>query len=310
MLKEKIVSIALLVLIIIFIPIFLTTIMTGVGRVSKSENTIEVKINYDGREQVMDIEQYLVGVVAAEMPANFELEALKAQAVAARTYTLKRTRENPDIVFTNKIQSYASDAQLEEQWSVNDYPIHYAKIKEAVQKTRGVVMTYENELIDAVFHSTSTGMTQSAEDVWGQAIPYLQPVESLEDINAPSFIHQYDLTKEDFIQMIKSYDSAIEIGDHLSNELQIIERNKQGYVKKIQVGNKILSGEVFRKVLGLASTNFSITHNLSNLEIICKGFGHGVGLSQYGAEALAIEGYGYKEILKYYYKDILIKNEY
>jgi len=310
MIKDKIISISLVVLVIMFIPIFITTILTGIGRVNKNESTISVKINYNGYEETVDLEDYLVGVVAAEMPVNFELEALKAQAVAARTYTLKRLKENPEIVFTKDIQSYESKEELDKKWTVNDYAINYAKIKNAVDSTRGIVMVYDGELIDAVFHSTSTGMTQSAKDVWGKDIPYLQAVESLEDINSPYYLHKYTFTINEFIELVNNYDKEVEISNDFNSEVQIIERNDNGYVNKIQVGNKVYTGEVFRKILNLASSNFIISYNLNEVEITCKGYGHGVGLSQYGAEALAIDGYTYKDILKHYYKDILIKNEY
>ncbi|PKM52623.1 MAG: stage II sporulation protein D [Firmicutes bacterium HGW-Firmicutes-7] len=304
--KEKIISKGLIVLAVFFIPIFITTLLTDFR---KSPNNIEdklVTIHYNEGELQIPLESYLVGVVAAEMPVFFEGEALKAQAVTARTYTMKRYNQNPNIVFTKDIQSYYSDKELEELWGINDYAFYYSKIRDAVKETSGQVITYKDELIDAVFHSTSIGRTRSAKELWGQDIPYLEGAESLEDINAPTYLHQFVFDFIEFQDIVQQFDSSISFSKELPNEIQIIERNKEGYVLSIQVGNKIFSGEDFRKILEIASSNFTISFDENSVNIVCKGYGHGVGMSQYGAEAFANMGKGYQEILKHYYKDINI----
>lgn len=304
--REKAINIALIVIGIFFLPIFITTLLTDVGRSSTKAQDIVVTIHYKEGEEQMPLETYLIGVVAAEMPVYFDEEALKAQAITARTYTLKRLKENPDIIFTEGIQDFCSEKQLEEMWGVKDYTFYYTRIRNAVQKTSGQVIIYNGELIDAVFHSTSIGMTRRALDVWGQDIPYLQVAESLEDINAPTYLHKYSFDFNDFQDKAIQYDGEIVFSKDLPSEIQIIERNKEGYILSILVGNKIFDGEEFRKIFELASSNFSLSFTENQINIICKGYGHGVGLSQYGAEAMANSGKSYSDIIKHYFKDIEI----
>lgn len=307
--RERIINAALIVLAIFFLPIFVTTLLTDVGKNADSAQDLIVNIHYSDGEQKLPLETYLIGVVAAEMPVYFDEEALKAQAITARTYTLKRLKENKNLVFTEDIQDYYSNKELEEKWGVNDYAFYYSRIRNAVQKTKGQVITYNGELIDAVFHSTSIGMTRSALDVWGQDIPYLQVAESLEDINAPTYLHKYSFHFNNFQDMATQYDSEIKFTKELPSEIQIVERNKEGYILSIQVGNKIFSGEEFRKIYNLASSNFSLSFVENEVNIICKGYGHGVGLSQYGAEAMANGGKNFMDIVKHYFKDVEIVNK-
>lgn len=304
--REKIISTLLVVLIIFFIPVFITTILSGIRKKDENTDDIKITINYNQGENKIDLEDYIIGVVAAEMPVTFHEEALKAQAVAARTYTLKKLEEDDSIIFTSDFQSYYSEEELESIWGVNDYALYYSKLQNAVSSTKGMVMIYDHDLIDAVFHSTSTGMTQSAEEMWGQDIPYLKGVESLEDINAPTYLHRYSYSNDEFIKIMEQYDDELVINDNISSQIQIIERNSVGYIKKIQIGNKIYEGQEFRNIFGLASSNFQITLKDNNTEILCKGYGHGVGLSQYGADAMAKAGHSFADILKHYYKDIKI----
>lgn len=307
--KERIINCALIVLAIFFLPIFITTLLTDVGKSAVNGNDIMVNIHYSEGELNIPLETYLIGVVAAEMPVYFDEEALKAQAITARTYTLKRLKENSNTVFTEDIQDYFSDKQLEEKWGVNDYAFYYSRIRKAVQETKGQVITYDGELIDAVFHSTSIGMTRSALEVWGQDIPYLQVAESLEDINAPTYLHKYSFEFNTFQDMASQYDGDITFAKELPSEIQIVERNKEGYILSIQVGNKIFNGEEFRKIFNLASSNFSLSFTNNEINIICKGYGHGVGLSQYGAEAMANAGKSCIDIVKHYFKDVEIVNK-
>lgn len=302
--REKIISKALIVLAVFFLPIFITTLLADLGRNTVNNGDTMVTVEYNDGKIQLPLNQYLIGVVAAEMPIQFEEEALKAQAVAARTYTMKRYQKDPQMVFTSTIQSYYSKNELENLWGVDDYPLNYSKIKQAVEGTKNQVLTYQDDLIDAVFHSTSIGVTRSALEVWGQDIPYLQKVESLEDINASTYLHQYALSYDEVKKKANTFDDQIVLTDELSNDIQIIERNKEGYVLKIQVGNKIYSGEEFRKIFGLASSNFSILFNEKKVEVVCRGYGHGVGLSQYGAESMAKAGLTYDQILLHFYTSI------
>ncbi|GMQ59574.1 stage II sporulation protein D [Vallitalea sediminicola] len=306
--REKIISILLIVLIICFIPIFITTVIKGIPRDKHNVEIKEsVKVLVNEKQQNMNLNDYLIGVVAAEMPVNFYDEALKAQAVAARTFTLKKMQNDSNHIFNNSEQAYLTKEDMEVSWGTENFAKYYNKIRNAVVNTNNEVVVYEGDLIEAVFHSTSAGMTQSAKDVWGEDIPYLVSVSSSEDINSPEYLHKQTFTQEEFISKIK--ERINDFGaytNEIINEIQIISRTKEGYVAQIQIGNKILDGEVVRSYLGLESSNFSIDNVDGNIEVSCKGYGHGVGMSQYGADSLAQQGYTYKEILEHYYTDTAV----
>ncbi|MBC7959097.1 MAG: stage II sporulation protein D [Vallitaleaceae bacterium] len=302
--REKIISKALIVLAVFFLPVFITSLFTDFGKKVSTAEDVSITIEYKDGKKTVPLEQYLIGVVAAEMPAQFEGEALKAQAIAARTYTMKRVSDNENIVFKSNIQSYYSRSELEVLWGVNDFALNYPKIQRAVEDTKAQVLVYEDELIDAVFHSSSIGTTRSALQVWGQEIPYLQQAQSLQDINAPTYSHQYSFDYEEVKKKALKSDDQIILTQELSSDLQIIERDTEGYVLQVQLGNKIYTGEAFRKIFGLASSNFSILFKDDTVDIVCKGYGHGVGLSQYGAQAMAQGGATCEEILTHYYFNV------
>lgn len=305
--REKIISLALVVIAIFFLPIFITSVLTGFGERNQEKEEKLIKIKYDEKEVELPLDEYLIGAVAAQIPAHFEEQTLKVQAIISRTFTIKKNRENPDLVFTKELQGYYSNQELEDMWGVNDYAFYYSKIRDAVESTKNLVITYNNELIDPVFHLVNIGITRSAKDTWGQDIPYLQSSESLGDIHSPQYTNRHSFSFKEFQDKLVLNSPDIKFTEEIQNEIQIIERNNQEYVLSIQIGNKIFTGEEFRKAFGLSSSNFEIIFNDDNLDIICKGFGHGVGLSQYGADYLANEGNTYEDILKHYYKGVVIE---
>lgn len=305
--REKLIYWLLVVIVIFFLPIFITSVLTDIGE--KKDETVEdqIKINYYNQEDKISLDEYLIGVVAAQIPAYFEEEALKAQGVIARTFTLKKLKENDNIVFTKDIQGYYSSSELENLWGVNDYTLYYSKIKDAIKSTDNLVITYKNELIDPLFHLVSTGTTRSAKEAWGQDIPYLQSIESIEDIRSPKYKNKYNFSLDEFAEILTNKYPDINFSQDIEKEIQIIERDKEEYVRLIQIGNKILNGEEFRKIVNIASSNFQIEFTNNEIGIVCKGYGHGVGLSQYGADNLGKEGKTYDEILEYYYKGIVLE---
>lgn len=310
--KEKIISISLIVLIVCFIPIFITTIIKGIPKEEKQKTEIEskegIKVMVDGKENTMNLNDYLIGVVAAEMPVNFNDEALKAQAVAARTFTLKKLEQDSKHIFNNTEQAYITKEKMEESWGSDNFAKNYNKIRSAVVDTNNEVVVYQEDLIEAVFHSTSAGMTQSAKDVWGEEIPYLVSVNSSEDMNSPEYLHTKTFTQQEFVSMLNEHIEDFQTyTNDVINEIQIISRTPEGYISQIQIGNKILEGEEVRSYLGLESSNFNIDSVDGNIEVSCKGYGHGVGMSQYGANDLAKNGYSYKDILKHYYSNTEIR---
>ncbi len=247
----------------------------------------------------LNLEEYLVGVVAAEMPASFPLEALKAQAVVARTYTLKKIEENTKLTDSTSTQSYKDNQELKTMWKEN-YQTYYKKIKQAVDSTKGISIYYNNKHIDAVYHSTSNGKTEDASVVWKSDIPYLKSVESSWDKSSPSYSKEIE-------KDLKSLLNTLGISENDDLKLEILSLTNSGRVEKIKVGSKIYSGVEIRNLLGLRSTDFDLEIVGDNVKITTRGYGHGVGLSQYGASGMAKEGYNYKQIINHYYTNVDIK---
>ncbi len=247
------------------------------------------------------VETYLIGVVAAEMPLSFHEEALKAQAVAARTFTLRQINnskhENADVCDQSSCcQAWFSPEQLEEKLGGSKTLLE-TKAASAVAATKGEVLTYNGELIDAVYFSCSGGMTESAAAVWGSDIPYLQPVESPgEEVAARylgSVLVSYGEFKKKLPQSIFSDNPASWFGE--------ITRTDGGGVAQMEIGGAVYSGTELRSVFQLNSTVFDLAVTEEGILFETKGFGHRVGMSQYGANAMAQSGYSYDQILAHYY---------
>lgn len=251
----------------------------------------------------MNLEDYLIGVVAAEMPASFEEEALKAQAVAARTYTLYKSagESHPDgevCTDPGHCQAYLTDEQMHTNWG-NDYSLYFNKIKEAVYSTRGQVLTYNEEPVMAVFHSMGGGKTENSEDVWGSDIPYLVSVDSPGEEEATNYNSTVTVSFEDFKNKILSEYPNASINSFLDISQPVLSEG--GHVKSMIIGAVTVSGTKLRSMFNLRSTKFYLTFEGGNVTFNVTGYGHGVGMSQYGANAMAKEGKTYKEILSHYY---------
>ena len=247
--------------------------------------------------ETIPLEQYLIGVLSGEMPVSYELEALKAQAVAARTYTLKKMETNKnnqyDIVDNTNDQMYLDDNYLKNAWREN-YDDYIKKIKKALNETSGEYLTYDGQIIKAFFFSTSSGKTENCKDVFGENLPYLVSVSSTWDENSPSYLDKKTFSKKEFYEKLNlPYEENLNID---------IKRNDTNSINTIKINNNELKGTEFRYELDLRSTNIDIKETDNKIEITSKGFGHGVGLSQFGAQQLALKGYKYDEILKYYYQ--------
>ena len=260
----------------------------------QSVDKYQVNIDTTDKLLTVELEEYIIGVVAGEMPALFSEEALKAQAIASRTYLINHLQSNNSISNTTDDQVYLTKEEMKEKWK-DDYDKYYNKIKEAVTTTKGLIMYYNNEPIKAYYFSTSNGYTASSISVYNEQRDYLTSVESPFDQDNSNTI---EISKKDFCNKL----------DILCNQISItnIIKDNSNRVSKITINNKEFKGTQVRKLLSLRSTDFTFNIKETTIEIITKGYGHGVGMSQYGANNMAKIGYTYEEILKYYYQDIKI----
>jgi len=252
----------------------------------------------------MTLEEYVQGVVAAEMPASFHLEALKAQAVAARTYAYRRILrgetipDHPDAHLSSDYssgQAWVSWSEFLARFGLIEGRHLQRRIQAAVKQTAGVIAVYNDEPILAVYHSTSGGRTENSEHYWSEALPYLRSVADPFGASSP---HNYSTAVFSLAEL------AARMDVDRAQDIRIVERYPSGRVKTLEVGGKWFSGRTARQRLGLKSTWFSVEVTGSEVVFSVWGYGHGVGMSQYGAQGMAAQGYGYKEILKYYYHDI------
>lgn len=273
--------------------------------------------------QVLSVpaENYVIGAVCAEMPASFNEEALKAQAIAARTYAVRqreRERANPTselkgAYFSNdssKYQAFFTDDQMHEYFG-DQYTATLEKVTAAVKAVEGEILMYNNEPIVAAFHSMSGGMTESAQVIWGTALDYLVPVKSEEDVDSPEFLQETPFTSAELSARLTSKFPGIVLGENKAEWLTILERSSSGTITKLQAGDQEMSGMDLRTLLSLRSSNFDISYSSDKdqFTLTTKGYGHGVGLSQYGANAMAAAGKTYEEILKHYYQGVEIVKE-
>lgn len=264
-----------------------------------------------------ELEDYVTGVVAAEMPASFHEEALKAQAVAARTFALSRmhglygSTENHfgAHVCTNykHCQAWISKERYLSAYGDEEA---YEKIKRAVNDTKNVVMTYDGILINPLYHSNSGGVTEDVEAVWAVSgqVPYLKSVYSVDESNYNQYETMVVFTWEDIKNRLLTKYSQAEVQSGFNKEIEIMSYSASGRVQTIRIGNIEMTGPEFRELLDLRSTNLEISFpDSETVEIVTKGFGHGVGMSQCGADALGNSGYNFKEILEYYYTGIRVE---
>lgn len=284
--------------------------------------TLKVLKNETGEIVDMGLEEYIKGVVCAEMPASYEIEALKAQAVAARTYAIRKIEEHKKNVNnihpqadvcddSTHCQAYTDAEQKIEQWKNTDEDGEklWKKIEDAVMSTGGEIITYNSEPIKAFFHANSGGKTENVELVWGGSeIPYLKSVETMGENNYKQYSSSVNLTKEQINEIMKDKYSYFEIDYSKEDSILIKELTDSGRVQKIKIGNVTISGTDARTMFGLKSTMFNFKINDDNVVFSVVGYGHGVGMSQTGANQLAINGYDYKEILHHYYTDVEIIN--
>ena len=281
----------------------------------KNPISINVYSSKEGKNKKIDLEEYVYGVVSAEMPANFEIEALKSQAVAARTYALSKkvnkcaNSKGADICDTVHCQVYMNKEERFKGWG-NKAKNYWDKIVQAVDYTKGVVLTYNNELVlNPQFFAISSGKTEDNKDVFASNIPYLKSVDSPGEEIAPKFKSVVKFSYNDFVNKINStYKKAKMKNSDVKSQVKIVSRTDGGGVEKVHLGKISISGVEFRKLFNLNSSNFSIKFNSNDIEILCKGYGHGVGMSQWGANVMAKNGEKFDNILTHYYTGVKLVN--
>lgn len=244
----------------------------------------------------VDLEEYIIGVVAGEMPASFNMEALKAQAVASRTYAMYKMKNLNNYVLSTTIndQVYLNMDQMRSKWG-RDFDYYYNRVKKAVDDTKGQVITYDGDLIISYYFAISNGFTDNAVNVFNENKSYLVSVDSKWDKNFSAISSTRTMIKTNFCQKLNISCDNINVSN--------VVRDSNHYVRSININGKNFTGLYIFNKLGLKSTDFEITLNGNNVIIKTLGFGHGVGMSQYGAQGMAEEGYSYENILKHYYQN-------
>lgn len=329
--RKILIYFVLLIFICFAIPIIFTSNFSKKVSIDKVvENIVENNIEYNyekygtvkllhkdtGKTEEIDIDEYLYGVVSAEMPASFEEEALKAQAVVARTYTIYKIINNEDKHGEANIcddstccQAWISEEDRKEKWNEKERESYWEKIVSAVNSTKGEIITYEGKPINAFFHSNSGGATEAPVDVWGgSGYPYLQSVTTAGEDAYSQYSSKVEISKDEFVEKIKKEHSDFKIDFNEKDCIKIEEYTDGNRVKKIKIGNLELSGVEVRNILGLRSANFKVTIEKEKIKFEVTGYGHGVGMSQTGADSLAKEGKTYEEIIHHYYTDVEIEN--
>jgi len=292
-------------LIIILIPTVVVNIFIKDEEIKFEyhENMVIRVKRSNGNIEKIPFEDYIVGILAGEMPVSFHSEALKAQAVAARTYAMKKMALNInndyDVVDTVANQVYLDIGYLKDAWQDN-YVNNINILKTAVLETYGEYLEYKGEVIEAFFFSTSTGKTENSEDIFGTYLPYLRSVDSTWDNISPVYEEKNYYTLKEF------YDSLDLMFSTVLN-ISIKKTTSAGRIKEIVINNKKFTGSDIATSLNLRSSYFEIIQDNNTVIINTKGYGHGVGMSQYGAEAMSDIGYTYEQILKYYYQGVEIK---
>ena len=269
----------------------------------KNDSTIEenepvndvflVSVSYDGSIYKMPLNDYLIGVVSCEMPALFDDEALKAGAVAARTFYMFNYLNNSNYIASSSDQCFINEDVMKNNWK-DDYDKYYSKIKNAVVSTNDEVVTFNDEIIHSYYFSMSNGFTEDASYVFNESRPYLVSVSSSWEKSLKTYEKELFVLKEEVKNKLNLSTNDFDI--------TIKSRSQSGRVNEVEVLGKVYSGIFFRKTFGLRSTDFDVNQKENGFLFITRGYGHGVGMSQYGANMMAKEGYLYDEILSYYYK--------
>lgn len=310
--KQKIFRLAILLLIILLIPCGITYLLSGNGSRSSGtrNNSIRISIEENGVDKEYSLNTYIMMAMAADIPVTYELEALKAQATIIRTYVyvIAEKRKTNSLAADDIGLQYKPLDVAKASWGEKNAESYEKKLLKAIEDTNNMVITYEDSLIIPLFHPVSTGMTRNSKQAIGEEIAYLTSVESKGDVQSTDYLNISSIPKETVVEQLKkSYPDCNVSVDSLLEDIVIEKRDEDGYIKTIQISGETISGEQFASLFEMNSTNFYIETYEDSLRFICKGKGHGLGLSQYGANFKALQGYKYDEILEYYFTGTQVK---
>lgn len=309
-LREKVKTFFAICVLIITIPYIVTLLFQGIETSpspekvkSNVEETLPFTVKTDGQE--LDVEEYLAGIVAQEIPLDGQPEAIKAQAVIART-ELVRALDTEE----QKLPESMSREEMLNLWGQDGFEKNYQVLEEALETTKGEILTWEDKPIWAAFHAVSAGKTRSAQEALAVDQPCLSSVESMVDIPSPDYLKVIFMEKSEFAEKLnQAYPNANLKEEGIVEQITVGKRDSGDYALEVQIGQESVSGEDFRNCLGLNSACFFIKEVEGEVRIVTKGLGHGLGLSQYGASEMAKEGADYREILQYYYQNAEIAKE-
>ncbi len=273
--------------------------VTGMAREDAMDSGRIVYLS--GGRGYVDAEEYLIGAVAGQIPMDYETEAVKAQAIIARTW-LYRQMDGGRVSVDDLNMEYLTEDKLEELWGEADFLEYYEKARRAVEETAGMVILSDGRMIEPLFHRISAGKTRAGDS----AHPYLQSVDSDADIEADGYLTVKEWTPEEFAALVSEWNGSAAAQD--GAEFQLVSHDGAGYVSEYQIGGHVYSGDEVREMLSLPSPAFSLGWHEGRIRAVCRGQGHALGLSQYGASRLAREGRSAEEILKYYYQDITVES--
>ncbi|BDC02820.1 stage II sporulation protein D [Clostridium perfringens] len=320
---EPAIFIGVLIVSIVFIPILFgflssSSMAENNNKVEKVKNTklvdvvnlkeVEVYISKENKVEKVPLEEYVLSVVSSEMPATFHEEALKAQSILARTFVINKlitgcnNIKEGNICDTTHCQAYLNINEKKKAWG-KDGDEYLKKLKKVVKETEGKVLSYNDQLVKyPQYFSTSSGNTEDAVAVFSEDVPYLKSVESPGEEISPKYESEISISISDFKSKIKKSIPNSDLGNNITEEVKILNRNTGGTVDDIKIGDTTIKGKEFRKIFGLNSANFTLEVLEDKINIKCLGYGHGVGMSQWGANVMAKEGSKYDEILEHYFK--------
>ena len=320
---ESVIFIVTIIISIFFIPILFGFLSSSSmdesnNKVEKVKNKklvdvvnlkeVEVYISKENKVEKVPLEEYVLSVVSSEMPATFHEEALKAQSILARTFVINKlitgcnNIKEGNICDTTHCQAYLNINERKKAWG-KEGDEYLKKLKKVVKETEGKVLSYNDQLVKyPQYFSTSSGNTEDAVAVFSEDVPYLKSVQSPGEEISPKYESEISMSISDFKGKIKKSIPNSNLGNNINEEVKILSRNKGGTVDDIKIGDVTIKGKEFRKIFGLNSANFTLEVLEDKINIKCLGYGHGVGMSQWGANVMAKEGSKYDEILEHYFK--------